>query len=1321
MLLLVFGSLVSAQTLESELLQEDPTNLARDAKLSGDASRGAVLFHRPELACASCHEVATNPSTDSIGPNLAKLGGMPDTSDADLVRSVLRPSASIRKGYESTRVLTTDGQVLVGRRVGSERRGMIVLIDASTRKPIAIAESDVEIVETSSQSTMPAGVINGLRTRQDFVDLIRYLQVIRDGGLSAAAELTPPSHLLTLQLPDYESKVDHAGMIQALNKDALNRGRRIYQRVCQNCHGTIDAPGSLPTATRFANGKLRNGSSPFAMYQTITRGFGAMLPQPWMVPQQKYDVIHYIRQTFLKGNPNQSLAPISAAFLASLPKGDTFGPEPVELSPWSDMDYGPWMHNTIEAAGDQNGANIAYKGIALRLDPGPGGVAKGNHWMLFDHDTMRVAAAWSHTDRERLRFIDWKGIHFDGRHQSHPKAIGAQAFTNPTGPGWANPETGSFVDSARVQGRDGRRYGPLPKTWATYHGMHHAGDSQVFSYRVGETDVLEQLHGLGLSTSTSPSSSQTFLRTLHIGRSDQSQTLLIATGDEASTLQRIGNAAVTFGNVHEQSVAPEEAGQTLLTSGAFDGHGWLEFDDDGLLDVSSQDYTIVARVRTRSDGVVFAKTARSDTWVKDGVMLFVDNGRLCLDVGWAGVVRSRKRIDDGKWHDVAVTWRRDGGKVRVFVDGTKVGGGSVAPKGPLEKAVVRLGFGAKDFPNKSAFVGQLSKLAFVQRELEPHQFAAAPSSANLTWRPSQAPRTDNRGKTPTLPRYVVNTDADSASQQPPIVVGMTGQVEGCRLRQQGRRLCLTIPASEMDRQLTVWYLPEPAFGANVDRASVGQVTKQVDDYQSKRLPLIQLIQQPARPLWPEVLSTIPLAGRFNDSGFAADVLTPPMSNPWLARIRFGGFDFFDDDPNRMIVCTWDGDVYEVSGLSDLGMPQAKLSWRRIASGLFQPLGVKIVDGVIHLTCRDQLLVLRDHNQDGVIDFYQCFNNDHQVTEHFHEFAMGLQRGDDGSFYYAKSARHALTAVVPHHGTLLKVSPDGSETSIIANGFRAANGVCLNPDGSFIVTDQEGHWNPKNRINWVRPGGFYGNMYGYHNVTDSSDDAMQPPLCWITNKFDRSPAELIWVPENRWGRLSGTLLNLSYGYGKLYTVPHQRLASRSQSASRLSPTVQGGMCAFPLEQFPTGLVRGRFHPTDDGLYLCGLFAWGSSQQTQEGGLYRVRYQGQGAVMPISNSAQGQTLSVTFSDPLSSSVVDDLKRFSLKTWSLRRTKNYGSDHYDETDLEIVGATLTPDRRTLTLTIPRLQPTWCYELAMELEDQDQRSVRRVIHGTIHSTETP
>ena len=82
------------------------------------------------------------------------------------------------------------------------------------------------------------------------------------------------------------------------------------------------------------------------------------------------------------------------------------------------------------------------------------------------------------------------------------------------------------------------------------------------------------------------------------------------------------------------------------------------------------------------------------------------------------------------------------------------------------------------------------------------------------------------------------------------------------------------------------------------------------------------------------------------------------------RDQIGGptLDFFDDGDSAA-VCGWDGDVWLVTGLAKLGdtgtqgashIPNKDprkpvLAWQRIASGLFQPLGLKIVDGKIHET------------------------------------------------------------------------------------------------------------------------------------------------------------------------------------------------------------------------------------------------------------------------------------------------------------------------------------------------------------------------------------
>ena len=454
--------------------------------------------------------------------------------------------------------------------------------------------------------------------------------------------------------------------------------------------------------------------------------------------------------------------------------------------------------------------------------------------------------------------------------------------------------------------------------------------------------------------------------------------------------------------------------------------------------------------------------------------------------------------------------------------------------------------------------------------------------------------------------------------------------------------------------------------------------------------------------WPEVLETQSVAGR-HDGPLAVDVLTVPDINPWLCQMRLSGFDFLPDG-SRAAVCTWDGDVWLVGGLDQ---PSRGLRWQRIASGLFQPLGLKIVAGQIYVTCRDQIVRLHDLNGDGETDFYENFNSDHQVTEHFHEFAMGLQTDAQGNFYYAKAARHGLPALVPHHGTLLRVSNDGTRTEILATGFRAPNGVCLNADGTFFLSDQEGFWTPKNRINWVKRGRFYGNMWGYHDVTDPSDTAMELPVCWITNAIDRSPAELLWVDSQQaaWRPLRGALLSLSYGNGKIFVVPHEIADGQ----------MQGGVCALPLPQFPTGVMRGRFNPADGQLYACGMFAW-AGDRTKPGGFYRVRATGKPIFVPVGLSARQHRLAVTFTGPLDRKAACDPSRYTARTWSVQRTAEYGSEHHDERTVRIASVSLTDDGRTVNLEIPELRPTWCMEVTYEVQAESGEPIKGAIHNTIY-----
>ncbi|HKI72106.1 MAG TPA: DUF6797 domain-containing protein, partial [Verrucomicrobiae bacterium] len=135
-----------------------------------------------------------------------------------------------------------------------------------------------------------------------------------------------------------------------------------------------------------------------------------------------------------------------------------------------------------------------------------------------------------------------------------------------------------------------------------------------------------------------------------------------------------------------------------------------------------------------------------------------------------------------------------------------------------------------------------------------------------------------------------------------------------------------------------------------------------------------------------------------DGAYVTDSLTPPIDNPWRRRVRFGGLDFFSDG-KRAALCTWDGDIWIVSGIDDR---LENLKWRRFASGMYETLGLKIVDDVIYTSGRDQLTRYYDLNNDGEASYYENFCNRYTSTEGFHEFVFDLQTDKDGNFYFAKA-------------------------------------------------------------------------------------------------------------------------------------------------------------------------------------------------------------------------------------------------------------------------------------------------------------------------------
>lgn len=141
--------------------------------LPGDAARGERLFFDPAgPGCATCHQVGERGG--AIGPELTHVGGV--RTGAELVESILEPSARIAAGYEVTELRTRDGATILGRVVAEDDTSLTVASGGDARH--TVSRADIVTRTPRAESLMPAGFADRL-TVSDLSDLLAYLSSLR--------------------------------------------------------------------------------------------------------------------------------------------------------------------------------------------------------------------------------------------------------------------------------------------------------------------------------------------------------------------------------------------------------------------------------------------------------------------------------------------------------------------------------------------------------------------------------------------------------------------------------------------------------------------------------------------------------------------------------------------------------------------------------------------------------------------------------------------------------------------------------------------------------------------------------------------------------------------------------------------------------------------------------------------------------------------------------------------------------------------------------------------------------------------------------------
>jgi hypothetical protein len=418
-------------------------------------------------------------------------------------------------------------------------------------------------------------------------------------------------------------------------------------------------------------------------------------------------------------------------------------------------------------------------------------------------------------------------------------------------------------------------------------------------------------------------------------------------------------------------------------------------------------------------------------------------------------------------------------------------------------------------------------------------------------------------------------------------------------------------------------------------------------------------------------------------------LTAVHPNYTLTNLRPSGFqpqvtgmDWLPD--GRMAIATWGGsnnqlgEVYLLSGVTGVTDP-SRVTTQRIASGLKEPMGIKYVDGKVYVSEKHRLTELNDTDGDGVTDDYRTVAT-WPFGGNFHEFAFGMLY-QDGFFYLNLSVSINYGGATtdpqpaPNRGTTIKVSKATGAVSYVAGGLRTPHGIGWGPEGGIFVTDNQGGWLPSSKLVHVKQDRFF-NHYMNPDGPFDTRPVTQPVLWLPQNEIANSPSNPVQLTQ---GVFAGQMVFGDVTYGGLQRGFLEKVNGEYQGA------------VFRMTQgLESGVNRISLGP-DGAIYTGGIDGGGNWGQPGKlaYGLQKLAPTGTGAFDILAMRAVADGFELEYTQPLSAATVQDLAgKYQAKQWRYVPTADYGGPKVDEQTLPVTSATVSADRKKVTLRLSGLQ---------------------------------
>ncbi len=402
-----------------------------------------------------------------------------------------------------------------------------------------------------------------------------------------------------------------------------------------------------------------------------------------------------------------------------------------------------------------------------------------------------------------------------------------------------------------------------------------------------------------------------------------------------------------------------------------------------------------------------------------------------------------------------------------------------------------------------------------------------------------------------------------------------------------------------------------------------------------------------------------------------------QARPWDFLPKVGGMDFMSD--GRLAISTWDpsGSVYLLSNVSS-GDPTA-IKVKQIASGLAEPLGLKVIRDTIYVMQKQELTRLVDVDGDEIIDEYQCVSNRWPVSTNFHEFSFGLAEKEGDLLATFATAILPGGASSPNQifsrGRVVRFDLPSGELSYIASGFRVPNGIGIGIDNEIFVADNQGDWLPSGKILHVSQGDWFGSRSVDFAGTASLKE--KPPV--------------VWLPQDEIGNSPTTPLSINDGPYKGQMI-HGEVTNggvKRVFVEKINGAYQGVVFRF-IQGLEAGINRMVWGP-DGALYVGGIGNPGNWQQSDKlwYGLQRLKYNGKSTFEMLAVRAKTDGVEIEFTEPLKEGDGWDVNDWEVRQWRYVPNENYGGPKVDLVALKVVAGYVSADRKKVSLKLDGMKP--------------------------------